>query len=151
MSTISVEPAAVNPFTDTDDAEILKAYALGVTNGMSATTFQPDTLISREQTATMLTRVYKKLMLSGWTLETDSSFAADFQALFTAPEPFADDAEISAWAKDSVYFMAANGIVNGVGNNLFAPKIIDDGETTLNHATREQALLMSVRTLKNLG
>ena len=151
MSMTAAQPAADDPFKDTDDPEVLKAYALGVTNGMSADRFQPDTLISREQTATMLTRVYKKLMLSGWTLSTDSNYAAEFRALFTAPEPFADDAEISAWAKDSVYFMAANGIVNGVGSKRFAPKIVDDGETTLNHATREQALLMSVRTLKNLG
>ena len=153
MSTISAAPAPADSFSDTTDPEVLKAYALGVTNGTDAVkkTFTPDALISREQTATMLTRVYKKLMLSGWTLETDGDYAAEFKALFTAPAPFADDAEISGWAKDSVYFMAANDIVKGLGDNCFAPKLVQSGDTTLNYATREQALLMSVRTLKNLG
>ncbi len=151
LSGTPAEPVAVNPFTDTDDPEVLKAFNIGVTNGMSDTTFEPDTLINREQAATMLTRVYKRLNLEGWTLETDGSFKDAFKALFTMPALFADDGEISSWAKDSVYFMAANGIVNGVGDNCFAPKLVSSGEETLNFATREQALLMSVRTVKNLG
>ena len=66
------------------------------------------------------------------------------------PDLFADDGEISSWARDSVYFMAANKIVNGMGDNRFAPKLVSSGEETLNFATREQALLMSVRSAKNL-
>ena len=153
MSGLKAESAPADTFSDTKDAEVLKAFALGVTNGTSVEnkTFSPDDFINREQTATMLTRVYKKLNLEGWTLETDGSFKEAFKALFEAPAPFADDELISSWAKDSVYFMAANGIVNGVGDNCFAPKLVSSGEETLNFATREQALLMSVRTLKNLG
>ena len=151
LSGLKAEPVADNPFTDTKDPEVLKAYNVGVTNGTSATTFEPDTLISREQAATMLTRVWKKLNLSGWTLETDGSYASEFKTKFTMPPLFADDADIAGWAKDSVYFMAANGIVNGVGDNIFAPKLVASGEETLNYATREQALLMSVRSAKNLG
>ena len=151
LSGLKAEPVADNPFTDTKDPEVLKAYNVGVTNGTSATTFEPDTLISREQAATMLTRVWKKLNLSDWTLETDGSYASEFKTKFTMPPLFADDADIAGWAKDSVYFMAANGIVNGVGDNIFAPKLVASGEETLNYATREQALLMSVRSAKNLG
>ena len=151
LSGTPAEPIAVNPFTDTNDPEVLKAFNVGVTNGTSATTFEPDTLINREQAASMLTRVYKKLNLEGWTLASDNDFKEAFKALFTMPAPFADDAEISSWARDSVYFMAANGIVNGVGDNRFAPKLVSSGEETLNFATREQALLMSVRTVKYLG
>ncbi len=151
LSGTPAEPIAVNPFTDTNDPEVLKAFNVGVTNGTSATTFEPDTLINREQAATMLTRVYKKLKLEGWTLETDGSFKEAFKALFEMPALFADDELISSWARDSVYFMNANGIVKGVGNNCFAPKLVSSGEETLNFATREQALLMSVRTVKYLG
>ena len=67
------------------------------------------------------------------------------------PELFADDGIISGWAKDSVNFMAANGIVNGLGDDRFGPKLVQSGEETLNNAAREQALLMSVRTVNNLG
>ena len=151
LSGTPAEPVAANPFTDTSDPEVLKAFNLGVTNGKGADKFDPDALINREEAAAMLTRVYKKLNLEGWTLAADGDFKESFRALFTMPEPFADDGEISSWAKDSVYFMAANGIVNGVGDNCFAPKLVSSGEETLNFATREQALLMSVRTVKNLG
>ena len=149
LTTLKAEPAAVNPFTDTDDPEVLKAYNVGITNGTSATTFKPDALISRQEAASMLTRVWKKVNLSGWTLDTDGQFKEAFRACFTMPEPFADDGEISGWAKDSVYFMAAKGIVQGVGNNIFAPKTVESGEKTLYYATRQEALVMSVRTVNN--
>ena len=146
------QPAGTNPFTDTKDAEVLKALQVGVTNGISATTFEPNTLLNREQAATMLTRVYKKTAIDGWTLETDSSFNEQFKTMFTAPAPFADDAKISDWAKDSVYFMNANGIINGVGNNNFAPKATTPAEQAAGYAqaTREAALLIATRMAKNL-
>ena len=147
-----------NPFTDTADPEVLKALGLGVTNGMSATTFEPDRLLNREQAATMLTRVFKKVNLSGWTLETDGSFNEQFRGFFTMPELFGDDANISAWAKDSVYFMAANGIIKGMGSDAngkptFAPKDVTEAQKAVGYAnaTRQQALLIAVRMVKNLG
>ena len=151
LSGIKAEPAAVNPFTDTADLEVLKALNVGITNGLSDTEFGPAKLLNREQAATMLSRVYKKVAFVGWTLTTDGDYADAFRALFTMPEPFADDADISSWARDSVYFMAANGVLNGVGNNCFAPKLVTSGEETLNHATREQAILIAVRLVKNLS
>ena len=103
MSGLAAEPAPADTFSDTKDPEVLKAYALGVTNGTDTVkkTFTPDALINREQTAAMLTRVYKKLRLEGWTLETDASYSEAFRAMFTMPALFSDDAQISAWAKDS--------------------------------------------------
>jgi len=142
-------PAVNNPFTDTSDVEVLKAYNIGAVNGTSATTYDPDALLNREQAATMLTRVFKKVTLAGWTLPTDSQFTLPY----TKPAAFADDKDISDWAKDSVYFMAANGIINGVGNNKFAPKNVTTEEqaTGYANATREQALLIAVRMVENLG
>ena len=72
----------------------------------------------------MLTRVFKRVTLPGWTLATDSQFTLPYEK----PAAFADDKDISDWAKDSVYFMAANGIINGVGNNKFAPKNVTTEE-----------------------
>ena len=157
MSTLTAEPVAENPFTDTKDPEVLKAYNIGITNGVGGTTeFRPDTLISRQEAAAMLTRVYKKVNLSGWTLATDSQYAAEFKALFTMPALFDDDGQIDNWAKDSVYFMAANKILNGVGSltgvgeNCFAPKVRQVNGAEVGNATREASLLMSVRSAKNL-
>ena len=51
-------------FEDIADNEnrnyILKAYNIGAVQGYSATEFAPDELITREQLATMLCRVYKR-------------------------------------------------------------------------------------------
>ena len=142
-------PIVNNPFTDCNDVEVLKAYNIGAVNGTSATTYDPDALLNREQAATMLTRVFKKITLAGWTLATDSQFTLPY----TKPAAFADDKDISAWAKDSVYFMAANGIINGVGGGKFAPKNVTTEEqaTGYANATREQALLIAVRMVENLG
>ena len=141
-------PAVANPFTDTADPEILKAYNIGAVNGTSATTYSPNDLLNREQAATMLTRVFKRVTLPGWTLATDASFKLDY----TKPALFADDSDISDWAKESVYFMAANNIINGVGNNKFAPKNITTEEQAQGYAnaTREQALIIAMRMVENL-
>lgn len=141
-------PATNSPFTDCNDLEVLKAYNLGVTNGISPTTFGPNTLLDREQAATMLTRVFKRATMPGWTLSADAAFPLTYQK----PTPFADDADISNWAKDSVYFMAANGIIGGVGNNKFAPKNVTptDEANQYANATREQALAIAVRMVDHL-
>lgn len=149
LSGTAAIPIVNNPFTDCSDVEVLKAYNIGAVNGTSATTYDPDALLNREQAATMLTRVFKKVTLAGWSLAADSQFTLPY----TKPAAFADDKDISAWAKDSVYFMAANGIINGVGNNKFAPKNVTTEEqaTGYANATREQALLIAVRMVENLG
>ncbi|MBR2717472.1 MAG: S-layer homology domain-containing protein, partial [Oscillospiraceae bacterium] len=150
LSGQSAAAPAVNPFTDTSDPEVLKAFGVGVTNGMSETTFVPNALLNREQAATMLTRVYKKVTIPGWTLETDGQVGA---LTYDKGAPFADDADISDWAKDSVYFMAVNGIINGMGDNIFAPKAVTPAQEAAGYAqaTREQALLIAVRMVNNLG
>ncbi len=148
LSGTAAIPAVTNPFTDCNDVEVLKAYNIGAVGGMSATTFAPNELLNREQAAAMLTRVFKKISMPGWTLATDGEFKLDY----TKPALFADDAQISDWAKDSVYFMAANGIINGMGGNKFAPKNTTTAEEAQGYAnaTREQALIIAVRMVENL-
>lgn len=123
------EKATVNPFTDTYDAEVLKAYNLGITNGTSETTFSPEELITREQMATMMTRALNK---SG--IDTTINVNAVYNK-------FADHDEISTWALDSVYFMSARGVIKGVGENKFNVR---------GNATREQALAISTRSVAEL-
>lgn len=136
----AVAPAENAPFTDTDDTDVLKAYRIGVVNGTSATTYGPDTLLDREQLAAMLTRVLKKVYLAGWSLQNDQQFALSSGS----SSVFADDAEISRWAKDSVYFMAGNSVLGGVGGGKFAPM------GTAGRATREQALVIAVRAVHSI-
>ena len=149
LSGMKAIPAVNNPFTDTNDVEILKAYNIGSVNGISTTTFKPDGLLNREQAAAMMTRVFKRITLVGWSLERDNEFSLPF----VQPALFSDDADISAWAKDSVYFMATNGIIGGVGNNRFAPRNTTTEQEAMGYAnaTREQALAIAVRMVENLG
>lgn len=153
LSDTETEPVAENPFTDTTDAEVLKAFNIGTTNGTSSTTFSPAAPLSREQAATMLARLYKKIEIDGWTLETDGNYSETFRGMFEMPEAFADDENISVWAKDSVYFMKSKGILDGVGNNKFAPRAMTDAEEATGYAqaTREQAILIAKRMVKKLG
>ncbi len=48
--------------------------------------------------------------------------------------------------------MVANGIINGVGENQFAPKNVTSEEeaTGYANATREQALIIAMRMVENL-
>lgn len=141
-------PAGTNPFKDTAHPEVLKAYNVGITDGVAADAFGPDQLLTREQAATMLTRVFKKAFVEGWTLEDDDKFAFDY----AAPPAFADHEKISDWARASVYFMAANGIIEGIGDNVFAPRATTAAEHAANYAvaTREQSLAIAVRMAENL-
>ncbi len=151
-------PAAVNPFKDCSDAEVLKAYGLGIVLGISADEFQPDTLLDRQTAATMLTRTYKKVALDGWTLADDGKFSDAFHELYSVNARLSDDGKISSWAYDSVYFMYDKGLIKGIGKDadgldIFNPRNVTSDEEAMHYAnaTREAALLIATRLVTNLG
>ena len=132
-----------SPFTDIDDPAVTMSYSLGIVAGIGNGLFAPDQSLTREQAATMLTRVYKAVYWDGWTLEEDGIY--DCYVLDTAGvAKFSDDAFISGYAKDSVYFMAKNNIIAGIGNNIFGPAPIAGKNINYGKATREQAFKIAV-------
>lgn len=142
MSGKAATPAAVNPFTDTTDPDTLRALDLGVVTGMTPTTFEPNTLINREQAATMLTRALTAAN-PGLVIDTDG-----------APK-FTDDAKISSWARNSVLFMAKHDIIRGFTENngsYYRPRNTTSAEVAAFYAnaTREQSILMAARSLESL-
>ena len=96
--------------------------------------------------ATMLTRAYKKSEFKDWTIAKD----ADYPLNFMGVKKFADDNEISGYAKESVYFMARWDIIKGVGDNKFAPKNNATLGESYGYATREQAVIIALRSVKHL-
>ena len=84
------------------------AVAAGITEGYDSAHFGPDDLVTREQMCVFMVRFlnYMDYDLSG----------------YTAGAPFADGASISSWAKESVYLAKAIGLIEGVGDNHFAPQ-----------------------------
>ena len=142
-------PTIVNPFTDTRDPYALRAFNTGLMVGVSETRFDPYALLTREMAATALTRVFKRATIPTWTFATDADYPLDFEW----PALFADDAHISSWARESVYFMVANGIILGTGNNMFSPRAVTTAQQARGYATatREQALIIALRMVENLG
>lgn len=109
---ISILPVALatdntqNPFTDVDEGTwyykyVQGAYEQGLMVGTSATTFSPNTTLSRAMVAQIL---YNK--------EGKPQFSAD--AGFT-------DVSRDAWYYDAVQWAAKNKVAVGVGDNKFAP------------------------------
>ena len=153
LSGLKATPVTDNPFRDTTDLEVLKAYNVGITDGVGEGKFEPNTLLNREQAATMMTRVYKKVLYSEWTLKTDSLFTLSF----VRPAAFLDDINISSWAKDSVYFMSAKGIITGFnastqGRFDFRPRNVTPADDAIHfaNATREQVLIIANRMIEKL-
>ncbi len=128
-------PASPNPFTDTANEQILKAYSLGITNGTSATTFSPSQLINREQCATMIFRAIKLINPN-----------ADYSVAAVADFP--DQANISSWAVAATKYMAKIGIIKGdtSGNFMSKPVTADQEASGYGMAKREEAILMVERT-----
>jgi hypothetical protein len=133
-------PAPSNPFTDTTNSQILKAYALGITTGTSATTFSQQTLINREQCAAMLFRAIKAIAPN-----------ADYSVAGTPDFP--DQKAISSWAVDATKYMSMLGIIKGDDAGNFMPKATTTAQTAAGYgmATREAAILMTVRTYETMG
>lgn len=96
----------------------------GVVKGITAETFEPNQNINRQDMAVML---YRYAGVMGITLSENSNSAQ-----------FADDGSIAGYAKEAVYIMRSMGIINGMGQNNFAP---------LNNATRAQACAIVHRFL----
>lgn len=82
-----------------------------IVNGVSATQFAPEDTITREQIAHILTNYAAYLKIP---------FEPSTNGLYK------DDADISDYAKESIYTMTQAGILTGKGQNIFDPK----GQTT---------------------
>jgi hypothetical protein len=109
-------------FSDTSDPNVEKMAALGVVNGTGADKFSPNSNLTREQAATMLSRLAEVLG----------------KPFVRSASTFADNSAISNWAYDAVCQVQANGIMNGVGDNKFSPK---------GNYTREQSIITMVRMM----
>lgn len=133
-------PYAPNPFTDTTNPQVLKAYALGITLGTSNTTFSPNVLINREQCATMLYRTIKIIV-------------PDKEHSISGVKDFPDQKSISGWAVEGSKYLFKLGVIKGDNNGNFMPKATTSSQEAAGYgmATREAAILMTVRTSKTIS
>lgn len=129
------EPVSPNPFTDTTNPQILKAYNLGITSGTSQTAFSPQVLINREQCATVLFRAIQAIHPQG-----------DYS--ITGVKDFPDQKDISPWANEATKYMNKMGIITGDAQGNFMPKATTAAQEAAGYgmASREQAIALMVRT-----
>ncbi len=98
--------AEKSPFSDTSDENIANLYSLGIINGKTETLFCPYDHITREEFA-------KTLAKASEVLKIDAESAK--------PKMYADQGEISDWAKSSIDKTTALGLIEGNGGK-FRPK-----------------------------
>ena len=115
--------STTNPFVDVPQDQyyykpVLWAVENGITNGMDAKHFGPDSTVTRGQTVTFLWRLEGKPAPKG-------------------PGGFSDVAASEYYA-EAVAWAVENGITNGVGDGKFAPD---------NHCTRAQIVTFLWRDL----
>lgn len=120
----TTEPSQTG-FLDTvghpDELHIAKLAELGIVSGYGDGLFGPEDPVTREQFAKML------VLSAGIEIDPEA-----------AGLTFDDTPEISEWARPYVDAAVRRDLVQGVGNNRFAPKA---------NVTRAQALTMIARAL----
>jgi len=123
LSKQKAEMPAKNPFKDTTNPEILKAYHLEIVNGVSKDSFTPSQSITRQEICVMLMRAIK-VAFPNKDLDTTKSTI------------FNDEAKIAKWAADAVGFAVKNNMMKGSDNKI----------SPLDNTSREQAILLIYRT-----
>ncbi len=109
-----------NPFEDTENEKVIKAYANGIITGISSDEFAPDDKITREQMCAIMTRAAK-------FLKPDVQFGKGIK--------FNDMHTVSDWAVEGVNAMSGLGIVKGDGYSI----------TPQTNTSVEQAIAMTYR------
>lgn len=115
-----------DPFTDTSNSEILKAYNLGIVKGKSADQFVPNANITREEICVMIMRC-----LDVADPNLDKSLGSGFN--------FDDANQIDAWADTAMRFCFKNDIMKGIGGGKIAP---------LQNTQRQEAIVLLKRTFE---
>lgn len=95
-----------NIFIDTNNKYVLKAYSLGIVSGKSENKFEPNSYITREESAVILSNLIGKMEYS----ITEVGYI------------YKDNNLISNWAKEPVQIVSNAKIMNGDNNNNFNPK-----------------------------
>ncbi len=112
-------------FTDASSVNVLTAAMLGIVNGYEDGSFRPNNSLTRQEAATMLTRMAELLGFDGYGapisfIDTAGQWGADYIAKVSAMKnPY-----------------AAVSVMNGTGSGAFSP---DDSYT------REQAIVTMTR------
>ena len=102
---------------------VASAYDAGIISGTDSKNFGLGMFITREDMATIISRIFEQKGIK--ILDSELTFN--------------DKNEISTYAKNAVAWLNSQGIINGMGENLFVPK---------NNATRAQCAVILYKAEK---
>ena len=124
---VETEAPVGEPFLDVNEGDwfydaVAYAYENGLMDGVGGNRFAPNSATTRAQLVTILYRMEGQPVVSG-----DLPFT---------------DVEAGTWYTNAVVWAAQNGIVNGVGDDTFAPG---------NDLTREQLVTILYRYAESKG
>ncbi len=125
----SLPAASAATFTDTDNAYVLKAYAAGITTGTSATTFEPNATLNRQQMATFIYRTLRYV-------EKNSAYS--YTDCTSRLASYSDSAQVQSWAAEAMAFMNALDLVKGTSATTLNPNGL---------CTIEQAIAVAGRSV----
>lgn len=105
---------------------VCRAVELGIIEGISDTEFGTGFCITREDMATIIYRCMEKIGIE----------------LIYERQSFSDEDDIAEYAKYPIMVLFRNDIINGIGDNLFAPK---------ENASRAEAAVIIYRCMEKVG
>lgn len=108
-------------YTDTDDYQVRFASAVGIINGVGGSRFNPEGTLTREEAATILSRLRLKI---------------NSKPCSYTPTPFVDRKDISGWALEFVDMMSEEKVIVGYPDGTFRPK---------DKLTVEQSIVLTMR------
>lgn len=111
--------------------DVATAYEAGLIQGISATSFAPDQVVTRQDLAVLLARA---LELTGAKLQQSNP------SLHT----YSDSADIQSYAKDSINLLSQYGVIDGITNN----KSKFDPQKPATRETAAGALHLLLREIK---
>lgn len=119
-----------DPFADTDDRNVLKAYKLGIVKGVGNSKFNPDANVTRQDLVVIM---YNSIWRANPALAK-----GDMTSSFT------DWSDVSGYAQAPMKYMLSNGIVKGKSENILEPKSNISKQETLMVAKRIYELMNDV-------
>ncbi|WP_168123985.1 Ig-like domain-containing protein [Paenibacillus sp. HB172176] len=134
---LSGDREAAAKFTDVNKDTVMGAYigaaaSAGIVNGVTATTFKPNSYITRQDMATMMMRA---AVVAG--LNTDLASSEDSYL-----QKFTDRGKISSYAKSNMAKSISLGIINGKSATTLSPTA---------NASRAEGAVMIMRLLEKAG
>lgn len=94
-----------NPFTDTNNKEVIRAYQAKIVSGTSKTRFSPNSNLTREQLCVMI-------------IGALDAVGVDYSSSMNYQKNYSDIDDLSSWSKSAVRVLNGYKIFNGTNKGL---------------------------------